>query len=159
MNTWHSNGVCHFCVPRGRFELPTRGFSVHCSTPELPRLLKKIMAHFCAKHFSLDRDIDCGSATRWRHCLYARDCQVKSLSEIYEAFIPLNGISWTREDLNPLPPPCKGGALPDELLAHNYNMGAWISVIFCGKSIPGNASQCQDSILKRSGYSRILERL
>ncbi len=24
-------------VPRGRFELPTRGFSVHCSTPELPR--------------------------------------------------------------------------------------------------------------------------
>ncbi len=26
-------------VPRVRFELTTRGFSVHCSTPELPRRL------------------------------------------------------------------------------------------------------------------------
>ena len=30
-----------FVVPGGGFEPPTRGFSVHCSTPELPGLINK----------------------------------------------------------------------------------------------------------------------
>jgi hypothetical protein len=31
------SNTCFICmVPGGGFEPPTRGFSVHCSTPELP---------------------------------------------------------------------------------------------------------------------------
>ena len=38
---------------------------------------------------------------------------------------------WTGRDLNPGPPPCKGGALPTELPAHNkifrwYDITKWL---------------------------------
>ncbi len=31
---------------------------------------------------------------------------------------------WTAGDSNPAPPPCKGGALPNELAAHVFNLVA-----------------------------------
>ncbi len=34
------NFYCNLVVPGGGFEPPTRGFSVHCSTPELPGQVK-----------------------------------------------------------------------------------------------------------------------
>ncbi len=41
-------------VPRPRFELGTRGFSVHCSTPELPRPSQFYLATFAyVKRYSL----------------------------------------------------------------------------------------------------------
>ncbi len=40
------NFYCNLVVPGGGFEPPTRGFSVHCSTPELPGQGKAIRFGF-----------------------------------------------------------------------------------------------------------------